>query len=147
MRFNQSFPLPKLNNKGSHLLFVIMNLMFVAVAVYLIFLFAIRSGSSKEVAVTNLAYEFSSMVNIMAGDNNQITAGFPQNLTEYGIILTPSSVLVYNLDKENGDFKSEKKFTLPESITAAGAVEGESNVCLTKKDKLIILSKCQEATK
>ncbi len=142
-----SFHLPKLNNKGSHLLFVIMNLIFVAVAVYLIFLFAIRSGSSKEVAVNNLAYEFTSMINVLAGDDNKIIVGYPQDLSTYGLILTPNSIIIYNLDKENGDFKSEKQFTLPTTITATGAVEAVANVCLTKKDNLILLGQCQEVTK
>ena len=136
----------RLNSKGSNLLFVIMNLVFVAVAVYLIFLFAIRAGSSKEVAVDNLAYEFSSMINILSGSDNEITVGYPDDLTNYGIILTPTSVIVYNLDKDNGDFKSEKSITPPQKITVTGSIEAEANVCLIKNDDLILLQKCNEAS-
>lgn len=146
-----------LNKKGSRVLFMVVELLLVVVAVFFIFDFAIRAGSSEEVAIDTVASEFSHMINVMAGDSHTIKAGYPADLSKYGLILNPDSIKVYLISgaetstdaagatvKFSETLSSEKSFVLPSGWSASGAVEGAASVCLIRENpnSLIILRAC-----
>lgn len=137
------------NSHGSRVLLTLIELLVVGTAIFFIFEFAVRAGSSEEVAVDTVASEFSHMINILAGDSHVIKVGYPENLSKYGFALTSHSITVYTIktadDGEvmSGTFDSEKSFVLPASWDATGSVEGMESICLVRNNSLILLTACE----
>ncbi|SRR3989344_2004202 len=136
-----------MNKKAdSQVLIVIFELLVVALVVFTTARVAHSYGSSLLTQKVNLAQDIAMMADTLAGVPGDAMVQYPENVSQFSIILSKKSVLVFEKDDTEAE-RVSRSFILPEGYDAFGTLQQENLLCLEKKGKAIILRKCEPERK
>ena len=132
-----------MNKKGSSIILMIFEVLFVVFVVFMAFNFAVKAASDETVVKENIANEFSLMVNTLVGTPGNAVISYPYNISTYSLILDNEKVTVLKKgDPEPQNVKSS--FVLPYGYSGEGVVDQKDFICLQKSKKDLILRECTE---
>ena len=134
----------KINKKGQ-ILVMIIELLVVAIVIFTTIRVATDYGNSIFTKKVSLAEDIRMMTNTLVGVPGDAVVQYPEDVSEFNVILRADSVTVF----KDGDTSAERvvrKFYLPEGYDAFGTLKDEAKLCMKKKDKKIILRRCEEKT-
>ena len=130
-----------MNKRASATLMMLFELLIVIAVATIIFQVASGYAKSDTTLKINTADDMAMMVHTLVSVAGDAQVGYPHNLSKFTLIMDSSRVLVKKSEEKDVN-KVETNFNLPQGYSAEGLVKGESQVCLEKKQKRIILKAC-----
>lgn len=121
---------------------MIFELLVVVLVVSLSFGIAKGAASGERTEKKILAEEIRMMVDTLAGVPGEAVVEYPYNVSEYSFLFDKGSIAVFKEGEDKGDW-AVREFFLPEDYSAVGVLKGEERLCLEKKEKSILLRKCE----
>lgn len=101
-------------------------------------------AQSQTVQQIRTAEEISMMVNTLVATPGESLVEYPNNLTQYRLVLTSSAIIISLTSGSDYD-QVQRNFYLPTGYiaqTQGGIVEHTQHVCLSRKDRIITLQIC-----
>jgi hypothetical protein len=120
------------------MIFEVMIVVFVIVSTIKI---AQSYASSETADKIIIAEDMRMMINALVATNGDAVVEYPQDVFKYSFRLSQGAISVYTKGEKEQQWIS-RVFSLPDGYKASGAEFDEGDVCLHKKNKLIILRAC-----
>ena len=120
------------------MIFEVMIVVFVIVSTIKI---AQSYASSDRAQKIIVAEDMRMMVNSLVAIDGDAVVEYPNDVSKFSFRVNQGAVSVYTKGEKEQQWIS-RVFSLPEGYKASGAEFDESDVCLQKKDKLIVLRAC-----
>ena len=86
--------------------------------------------------------DLETMVNTLVAVPGNALVKYPQNRSDYTIVLTDNTVTMFKDEPEN--LRSRRFFSLPVNYSARGVVDQGQQFCLEKIKKTITLRSCDD---
>ena len=104
--------------------------------------FSMVSVKKDRVFKASTLEDLETMVNTLVAVPGNALVKYPQNRSDYTIVLTDNTVTMFKDEPEN--LRSRRFFSLPVNYSARGVVDQGQQFCLEKIKKTITLRSCDD---
>lgn len=132
-----------MDKRGMTTVMMVLEILLILIASYSIFNIASQYASSDTTNKIILIEDIKMMIDTLIGTPGDAVVRYPGDVSGYTLILGQSSISGYLTEQGEGS-KLTRYVSLPDAYQGFGTLQGESSLCLEKKNNKIILGKCGE---